>query len=43
MVGREVIETLRKNVEDTGGYDKNYIFESMIARIAKDHPQKPQQ
>ena len=37
----EVIKDFRENVEETGGYDKNYIRRSMLKRIALEHPLNP--
>ena len=41
MTSSEVIKVLRKNVEDTDRYDKNYIRRAMLKEIELEHPLSP--
>jgi hypothetical protein len=36
----DAITVLRQTVEENGGFDKDFVRKSMLAQIAKDHPQK---
>jgi hypothetical protein len=38
MTSAEAIRTLRANVQETGGYDKDYVRKSMMAVIRQEHP-----
>jgi hypothetical protein len=37
----EAIKLMRETVEESGGYDKNYIVKSMIVTIKREHPNPP--
>jgi hypothetical protein len=41
MADAEVIKTLRGNVEDSGGYNEDYIHSTMVAQIKAEHPPTP--
>ena len=41
ITSAEAITLLRETVEEQGGYDKDYIRKSMMARIKAEHPLSP--